>query len=291
MEKSGLSKKIKKIEIETRKIVNNIFSGSYKSVFRGRGIEFDSVKEYTFDDDVKDIDWSVTARNDKAYIKTYVEERELNVIIAVDVSGSQDFGTERIKKDISLEVASLISFSALKNKDKVGLMLFSDDVELYIPPKNSKKHVLKILREIATDREVSTGTSINTAIEYLTKILKRRSIIFFLSDFITEEDYKKSVKIIGNKHDFIAMKIYDPIESEIPNVGMIRLLDKETGDEIIVDSSDKKAMKKYIQESTQENERLKTMFSRLNIDFIKLSTSDDYIKTLLMFFALRKKRR
>ncbi len=291
MNKSELVKKIKRIEIKTRKAVDEILSGNYRSVFKGRGIEFNSVKEYTFDDDVKDIDWNVTARNDKAYVKTYTEERELNVIIATDVSGSQNFGTEGIKKDISLEIASLLSFSALKNKDKVGLLLFSDEIELYMPPKNNKKHVLKILREIANDRETSIGTSINTAIEYLTKVLKRRTIIFFISDFITEEDYRRSVKIIGNKHDFIAIKIDDPIEKELPEIGMIRFTDKETGEELIVNSSDKKTMRKYIETNNREDEIMKSLFSSLDIDFIRLNTKDDYLKALVKFFMFRRKRR
>ncbi len=291
MKKSELLKKVRQIEIITRKAVDEILSGNYRSVFKGRGIEFDSVKEYTFDDDIKDIDWNVTARNDKAYIKTYTEERELNVIIAVDTSASQNFGTKKIKKDIGLEVAGLLSFSALKNQDKVGLMLFSDDIELFIPPKNSKTHVLRILREIATERESGKGTNLNLALEYLTRVLKRSAIIFFLSDFITDEDYRKSIKIIGKKHDFIGIKIYDPIEREIPQVGMIRIIDRETGEEIVLDTSDKKAMKKYTETNYQEDEITKRLFSTLNIDFIKLSTNDDYLLSLVKFFKLRQKRR
>ncbi len=291
MDKSELLKKVKQIEIRTQKAVDEILSGNYRSVFKGRGIEFDSVKEYTFDDDIKDIDWNVTARNDKAYIKTYVEERELNVIIAVDTSASQNFGTKRIKKDISLEVAGLLSFSALKNQDKVGLMLFSDDIELFIPPKNSKTHVLRILREIANERESGKGTNLNLAMEYLTRVLKRRSIIFFLSDFITDEDYRRSIKIIGKKHDFIGVKIYDPIEREMPDVGMIRIIDNETGEELIFDSSDSRAMNRYFQTNTREDEITRRLFSSFNIDFIRLSTNDDYLLTLVKFFKLRQKRR
>jgi uncharacterized protein (DUF58 family) len=291
MDKSELLKKVKQIEIRTQKAVDEILSGNYRSVFKGRGIEFDSVKEYTFDDDIKDIDWNVTARNDKAYIKTYVEERELNVIIAVDTSASQNFGTKRIKKDIGLEVAGLLSFSALKNQDKVGLMLFSDDIELFIPPKNSKTHVLRILREIANERESGKGTNLNLAMEYLTRVLKRRSIIFFLSDFITDEDYRRSIKIIGKKHDFIGVKIYDPIEREMPDVGMIRIIDNETGEELIFDSSDSRAMNRYFQTNTREDEITRRLFSSFNIDFIRLSTNDDYLLTLVKFFKLRQKRR
>jgi uncharacterized protein (DUF58 family) len=291
MDKSELLKKVRQIEIRTQKAVDEILSGNYRSVFKGRGIEFDSVKEYTFDDDIKDIDWNVTARNDKAYIKTYIEERELNVIITVDTSASQNFGTKRIKKDIGLEVAGLLSFSALKNQDKVGLMLFSDDIELFIPPKNSKTHVLRILREIATEREPGKGTNLNLAMEYLTRVLKRRSIIFFLSDFITDEDYRRPIKIIGKKHDFIGVKIYDPIEREMPDVGMIRIIDNETGEELIFDSSDSKAMRKYSQTNTREDEITRRLFSSFNIDFIRLSTNDDYLLTLVKFFKLRQKRR
>lgn len=291
MNKSELLKKVKQIEIRTRKKVDDLLSGNYHSVFKGRGIEFDAVKEYTFGDDVKDIDWNVTARSDKAYVKTYVEERELTVIIVIDASASQDFGTRNFKKDLSLEVAALLSFSALKNKDKVGLMIFSDKIELFIPPKKSKNHVLRIIREIASERETGKGTDINFAIEYLNKILKRKSIIFFLSDFITDKKYKKSVKIAGKKHDFIGIKIYDPIEKSIPSVGMLRLVDNESGEAIIVDTSNEKLISKYDKINKNEEKSIENMLSGLNIDFIKLGTHEDYLITLIKLFRMRQKRR
>ena len=292
MNKSELLKKVKQIEIKTRKAVDDILSGDYHSVFKGRGIEFDKVKEYSFDDDVKDIDWNVTARSDNTYVKNYIEERELTVIIVIDASASLNFGTKKyFKKDLMLEIAGLLSFSALKNKDKVGLMIFSDQIELFIPPKKNKNHVLRIIREIADDRTTNKGTDINLAIEYLNKILKRKSIIFFISDFISDTDYKKAIKIASKKHDFISIKIHDPIEKMMPSVGMIRLIDTESGEELIVNTDDTKLMAKYREVNEREEEIIKKMFSSLNIDFIKLNTNDDYLLPLIKFFKMRRKRR
>ncbi len=290
MNNTELLKKVRHIEIIAKKIVDEMLSGSYHSIFKGRGIEFDKVKEYTYGDDVKNIDWNVSARSDKTYIKTYTEERELTVIIAIDSSASQNFGTVNFKKDISLEISSLLSFSALNNKDKVGLLVFSDRIELFIPPKNSKNHILRIIREIASDRPTNRQTNINLAIEYLNKILKRKAIIFFISDFITDMDYRQSIKVAGKKHDFIGVKIYDPIEKAMPSIGMIRLIDCETDEEIIVNTSNKELMSKYTKTNIREDEITDRLFSSLNLDFIKLSTNDDYLIKLIKFFSMRKKR-
>lgn len=290
MEKVELLKRVRQIEIRTKKIVDELLSGNYRSVFKGRGIEFDSVKEYNFDDDVKNIDWNVTARSDKAFVKTYHEERELNVIIAVDYSASQRFGTSSIKHDICLEISALLAFSALKNKDKVGLLIFSDKIDLYIPPKNSKNHILRIIREIADDRETGAGTNINGAMTYLNRILKRHSIIFFISDFISDIDYQKPLKVASKKHDFIGLKLFDRLEQSIPDVGMIRFRDMETGSETVIDTSSKDFRDKYERTNERENAIIKDLFNSLNIDFLKFNTKDDYILKLIKFFKLRSKR-
>jgi uncharacterized protein (DUF58 family) len=290
MDKSELLKKVRRIEIKTKKTVEEMLSGNYHSAFKGSGIEFDTVKEYTFDDDVKNIDWNVTARTNKAYVKTYTEERELNVIIAIDASASQKFGTTKFKKDISLEVAALLSFSALRNQDKVGLIIFSDKIDIFIPPKKNKNHILRIIREIADDRKTGKGTDINLALEYLNRILKRRAIIFFISDFITNQDYGKAIKIAGKKHDFVGIRVYDLVEKALPSVGMLNFIDNETGEELIVDTSDKVISNKYERTNQREAEIIEKAFSNLNIDIINLSTKDDYLKILIKFFKLRQKR-
>jgi uncharacterized protein (DUF58 family) len=292
MKKNELLKKVKQIEIKARKNVEELLSGNYHSVFKGKGIEFETVKEYHYGDDVKNIDWNVTARSDKTYIKTYTEERELTVIIVIDISASQGFGTNgKTKKDICLEVSAILSFSAMKNKDKVGLLIFSDRIELFIPPRNSKNHILRIIREVANERPTNKETDINLAIEYLNRAIKRKAIIFFLSDFISEIDYTKSLKVAGSKHDFIGIKINDPMENQIPPVGLLRVIDSETGEENIIDTSDKKAMRKFRKSQKREIELLSKMFRSIDIDFVYFNTTDDYLKSLIRFFKMRKRRR
>lgn len=292
MKKNELFKKVKQIEIKARKNVEELLSGNYHSVFKGKGIEFETVKEYHYGDDIKNIDWNVTARSDKAYIKTYTEERELTVIIVIDASASQKFGTkDKTKKDICLEVSAILAFSAMKNKDKVGLLIFSDRIELFIPPKNNKNHILRIIREIADERDTNKNTDINLAIEYLNRAIKRKAVVFFLSDFISDEDYTRASKIAGSKHDFIAIKVNDPMEKQIPPVGMLRVVDSETGEETIIDTADKKAMSKFAKSQKSEIEFLTKMFRSIDIDFVCFDTTEDYLKSLIGFFKLRKRRR
>lgn len=289
---SEILKKVRQIEIKTKKHVDNLMAGSYRSVFKGLGMEFDEVKEYSYGDDIKNIDWNVTARSDNVFVKSYVEERELVVIIAIDASGSQDFGTaDMSKKDLTLQVSALLAFSALKNKDKVGLLIFSDKIELFIPPKKSKNHVLRIIREIATERETSKGTNLNHTLIYLNRVLKRKAIVFFISDFFTEESFIKAMKVSARKNDFVAVQIEDPIEKDFKSAGLIELVDSETGEILMINSSDSNFLmnyKKFYRVREQERERI---FKSLKVDYINLSTDKPYIIPLVKFFNQRSKRR
>lgn len=292
MEHKELIKKVRRLEIQTRKKVHDILAGSYHSVFKGQGIEFLDVKEYTYGDDIKNIDWNVTARSDKAYVKRYVEERELTVIIAIDASGSQSFGTRlKTKHELTLELSALLAFSALQNKDKVGLLIFSDKIDLFVPAKKSKNHVLRIIREIADqDRQVGYKTDIHGALEYLNRVLRRRAIIFFVSDFI-DEGYRNPLKIAGNKHDFVAIQVHDPLEIELPKAGLIFVTDNETGEQTIINTNRKKVRKAFKEAALKRMGDIDRLFQSLGVDRIKLSTAEEkYLITLIKFFKQRSKR-
>ena len=283
-------KKVRLIEIKTRHIVNNIFGGEYHSAFKGMGMEFAEVREYYPGDDIRAIDWNVTARTGKPFIKKYDEERELTVMLLVDVSASGFFGTgESLKSDIMIELASILSFSAIKNNDKVGLLLFSDKIEEFIPPKKGKSHVLRVIREMIYHKAKDRKTDISIALEHIQKVLKRKSIIFLLSDF-WDDSYQQTMKLINKKHDLINIQILDKAEITIPKLGMVKFHDAETQKSAWIDTNNKQVQNistKYIQ---NKNKVIKEFCKKNKIDFISIDTAEGYLNPLEQFFSTRMHR-
>ncbi len=287
METKELLKKVRQIEIKTRGLSKQIFAGEYHSAFKGRGMSFSEVREYQYGDDVRTIDWNVTARYDKAYIKTFEEERELTVMLLIDISGSQNFGTsQRFKKDLITEIAAVISFSAIQNNDKVGVIFFSDKIEKFIPPQKGKKHILRIIRELLSVKPENKKTDISSALRYFTNVVKKRSTAFLISDFI-DENFEKALQITNHKHDLIALHIFDKREYELPNVGFIKLQDAETGKELYVDTGKKSVRENFRQLQNKNLKKIKQSFDKAGIDSVKIKTDEDYIKPLLMLFKNR----
>lgn len=287
METKELLKRVRKIEIKTRGLSKHIFAGEYHSAFKGRGMSFSEVRDYQYGDDVRNIDWNVTARYDKAYIKTYEEERELTVMLLIDISASQNFGTEgQFKKDLITEIAAVLSFSAIQNNDKVGVIFFTDIIEKYIPPQKGKKHILLIIRELLSIKPKNKKTDISLALRYFTNVVKKRSTAFLISDFFNE-NFEKALQIANHKHDLIALYMFDEKEYKLPDVGFIKLKDAETGKEIYLDTASKSFRKKF---DTLQNEKLKyvkQIFDKYGIDNVKIKTGEDYIKPLLKLFKSR----
>ncbi len=285
-----LLKQVRQIEIRTKGLVNQVFSGEYHSVFKGRGMEFSEVREYTFGDDIRNIDWNVTARFGHPYIKIFEEERELTVILLVDLSGSLAFGTiDKTKQQIAAELSAILSFSALKNNDKVGLFLFSDKIEKFIPPRKGRKHVLRIIRELLSFKPEGRGTNIKAALEYMNHAIKKKSIIFLISDFM-DEGYDKILRIVGKKHDLIGIVINDEREKSIPKMGLVKFTDAETGNERWVDTSSSRVqnwIKQYYANMIAER---KSLFISSRLDSIELKTGENYITPLVNFFRLRERR-
>ncbi|MBN1560573.1 DUF58 domain-containing protein [candidate division KSB1 bacterium] len=283
-------KKVKRIEITTRGLVNDVFSGEYHSVFKGRGMEFSQVREYQIGDDIRTIDWNVTARQGHPYVKVFEEERELTVMLLVDVSSSSDFGTFRqMKGEIAAEICALLAFSAIKNNDKVGLIIFSDGVEKFVAPKKGKSHVLRVIREILYHQPQGSQTNIGEALEFLSRVVRRRAVIFLVSDFISS-GYEKALQIANKRHDIVSVTITDPREVELPNVGFIELEDAETGETFLVDTSSLDIRHEFAATtSTAIGEREK-LFRSLNVDFIDIRTDQSYIEPLMRFFRMRAKR-
>ncbi len=290
METAELLKKVRAIEIRTRGFVNQIFSGEYHSVFKGRGMAFSEVREYQFGDDVRTIDWNVSARFNHPFVKVFEEERELTVILLVDVSGSGDFGTvHQLKRDTAAELCAVLAFSALKNNDKVGVIFFSDRVEKFIPPKKGRSHVLRILREVINFRPEHRRTDITGSLRFLTGAIKKRSIVFLISDFI-DEGYEDALKIAGKKHDLVGIKLFDPREADLPPVGLMRTVDAETGETRWVDAGDRGVREAYARWwKAMEEARIRT-FRRSGLDEIRIRTDQPYVKPLMMFFRMREKR-
>ncbi len=287
METKELLKKVRQIEIKTRGLSKHIFAGEYHSAFKGRGMSFSEVREYQYGDDVRNIDWNVTARYDKAYIKTYEEERELTVMLLIDISASQNFGTkERFKKDLITEIAAVISFSAIQNNDKVGVIFFTDKIEKYIPPQKGKKHILRIIRELIELKPENKATDISQALQYFTNIVKKRSTAFLISDFF-DENFEKALQIAGHKHDLIALHIYDKSEYKLPDIGFIKLQDAETGKEIYVDTSKKSVRESFEKQQLEILKKTKQIFDKTGTDSVKIKTDEDYIKPLLKLFKNR----
>jgi len=290
MQTKEILKQVRHIEIKTRGLVNQVFSGEYHSVFKGRGMEFSEVREYHIGDDIRNIDWNVTARYGHPYIKIFEEERELTVTLLVDLSGSQAFGTfEKTKQRIATELSAILAFSALKNNDKVGLILFSDRIEKFVPPRKGKSHVLRIIREVLSFEPEGSGTDIKGALEYFNSVIKKRSIVFLISDFI-DTGYDKILRIIGKKHDLIGIHLNDPREKELPKAGLIQFKDAETDEIRFIDTSNKQIREWFNRRIKDQDVFRKQLFMSSRLDSIEIDTSRSYIKPLVNFFKIREKR-
>ena len=288
METSEIIKKVRKIEIKTRGLSSNIFAGQYHSAFKGRGMAFSEVREYQYGDDVRDIDWNVTARFHKPYVKVFEEERELTVMLLIDVSGSQDFGTQKqLKRDMVTEIAATIAFSAIQNNDKIGVVFFSDKIEKYIPPKKGRKHILYIIREMLEFHADSKHTDIAQAVEFLTGVSKRRCTAFLLSDFYDRKDFLQQLTIANRKHDVVAIQVYDKRAKELPDIGLMKVVDAETGHEQYVDTSSKKLREAYHRYWINRQSQLTETFAKSNVDSVSIATDEDFVKSLLGLFKQR----
>ena len=287
MDTKELLKKVRKIEIKTRRLSDHIFGGEYHSTFKGRGMTFSEVRQYQFGDDVRNIDWNVTARYNEPYIKVFEEERELTMMLMVDISGSELFGTtNQFKNEIVTEISATLAFSALQNNDKVGLILFSDQIELYIPPKKGKSHVLRIIRELLEFKPKSNKTDIAEALKFLSSVMKKKAIVFVLSDFIAS-DYEKTLKITGNKHDVTGIRVYDEREESIPNLGMVQLQDAETGKVQLVNTRSKKIRNAYAEFNRDRVMYFKESFTKSGCGILDCRVDESYVKKLLGYFKRR----
>ena len=288
METSELLKKVRRIEIKTKGLSNQIFSGEYQTAFKGRGMSFSEVRNYNYGDDVRNIDWNVTARTGDPYIKIFEEEREMTVMLVIDVSPSSYFGTDtQLKNEVLTEIAAVIAFSAINNNDKVGVIFFSDQIEKFIPPKKGKSHILRIIRELINFEPDGAGTNVAIALEYLNNIIKKRSVAFILSDFFAK-DYDTSLRIASRRHDIIGVHLYDSREQELPNVGLVRVVDAETGKKIWLDTSVKKIREQYKEYFQNNFDYLKKTFLKSGADVVSIQTNESYVNALLKFFKKRK---
>ena len=291
MDANELLKKIRKIEIKTRELSQNIFAGEYHSAFKGRGMIFSEVREYQPGDDIRDIDWNVTARQNKPYVKVYEEERELTVMLLIDVSGSGGFGAcGELKKEKMAEIAATLAFSSIQNNDKVGVVFFSDKVEKFIPPKKGKKHILLIIREIINFQPENKGTNIDVALQFMTNAIKKRCSAFLISDFIDDHDYFKSMSIANRKHDLASIQVYDRRDAEMPNVGLVRVRDMETGSDRWLDTSSSSVRKAYAKSWYERQQKLNSITARSGVDLASVTTDEDFVKALLGLFRRRSAR-
>ena len=287
MEATELLKKVRRIEIKTRGLSRHIFAGEYHSAFKGRGIAFSEVREYQYGDDIRSIDWNVTARFNHPYIKVFEEERELTVMLLIDVSGSGNFGTVvSYKRDLMTEVAAVLSFSAIFNNDKIGVIFFSDKVEKFIPPQKGRKHILRIIRELLDFKSQSMKTSLDEPLRFLTNAIKKRCTAFILSDFMVP-DFEEALRIASNKHDIVALKVFDPVEQAIPDIGLIKVSDSETGEEKWIDTSSKFTRNAYMKWWISHIELIRNIFLRCGVDSTELRTDLDYVKPLIKLFENR----
>ena len=283
-------RKVRRIEIRTKKLVNDVFSGEYHSIFKGRGMEFEEVREYQPGDDIRIIDWNVTARYGYPFVKKFAEERELTVMLLVDASSSGEFGTaQRMKGEIAAELCSVLAFSAIKNNDKVGMIIFTDKIEKYIPPKKGSSHVLRLIREVLYFKPEHQRTDINCALEFLGRVIKRRCVVFLVSDFLNT-GFEKMLSIANKRHDVIAIRIVDPREIELPNVGFIELEDTETGEQILIDTKDSEVRKSFSEYATREQTNLDMSFRSMDLDNIQILTDRSYVEPLMAFFKARAKK-
>jgi len=287
---SEILKKVRRIEITTRGLVNEVFSGEYHSVFKGRGMNFAEVREYQYGDDIRSIDWNVTARVGHPYVKIFEEERELTVMLVVDVSASGDFGSlERLKGEVAVEICALLAFSAIKNNDKVGLLIFSDRIEKFVPPRKGRRHVLRVLRELLYHEPEGRGTDISGALEYLTRVLRRRAVVFLVSDFVSE-GYRKAMSVAGRRHDLVAIQMEDRRETSIPPVGLMEFQDAETGEHFVVNTSDAAFQKAFEAGALARRDALEETLRRTRVDVIRILTGEPYIQPLMRFFQDRARR-
>ena len=288
METSELIKKVRKIEIKTRGLSHNIFAGQYHSAFKGRGMSFSEVRDYHYGDDVRDIDWNVTARFNKPYIKVFEEERELTVMLMVDLSSSLEFGTSvTTKRNMLVEIAATIAFAAIQNNDKIGVIFFTDKIEKYIPPQKGRKHILYIIRELLNFEPTSKNTDIKLPLEFITNAIKKKCTAFLLSDFICNSDYKNAMTIANRKHDLVAIQVYDRRLAELPDVGFIKVRDAESGEEMYIDTSSKKVREAQQEWWTQQTAVLKDALQKSRVNSVSIRTDQDYVKALLALFAKR----
>ena len=290
MEASELLKKVRKIEIKTRGLSRNIFAGEYHSAFKGRGMAFSEVREYQYGDDIRNIDWNVTARYNHPYIQIFEEERELTVMLVIDVSGSHDFGTsDMLKQNVITEIAAILAFSAISNNDKIGVIFFSDKIEKFIPPQKGRTHALRIIRELIEFKPESRSTDIAQALRYLTNAMKRHVTAFVISDFIDNSpSIEQALSIAGNKHDVVGLHIYDERETALPAVGMIKLKDAETGEYLWVDSSSSKVRRMYTDYWLKRKANLDILLKKSGVDYVSINTSEDYVKSLVALFKKRE---
>lgn len=287
METSELLKRVRRIEIKTRGLSRNIFAGEYHSAFKGRGMTFSEVREYQYGDDIRNIDWNVTARYNHPYVKLFEEERELTVMLMIDVSGSREFGTiSKLKKNQITEIAAVLAFSAIQNNDKIGVIFFSDTIEKFIPPKKGKSHILRIIRELIDFHPEHRSTDIGNAFRYLTNVIKKRCTTFVISDFI-DGDFENALTIANKKHDVVALKIYDIREQEIPSIGLIKIKDAETGEYSWVDTSNRKVRENYSKWWRNKEENMMEIFKRSGVDVANIRTDQDYVRSLISLFKRR----
>lgn len=291
MDAKELLKRVRKIEIKTRGLSQNIFAGEYHSAFKGRGMMFSEVREYQYGDDIRDIDWNVTARHNKPFVKVFEEERELTVMLLVDVSGSREFGAVgEEKREMIAEIAATLAFSANQNNDKIGALFFSDKVEKFIPPKKGKRHILLIIRELLDFRPESRGTNIDAALRYFTDAMRKRSTMFVISDFIDEHDYSKALSLARNKHDVMAIQVYDKRDAQLPDVGLMRITDLETGATRWIDTSSSKVRKAYGKWWYERQQAMSEILKKSRVNFTGVATDEDYVKALMALFKNRTQR-
>lgn len=291
MDAKELLKRVRKIEIKTRGLSQNIFAGEYHSAFKGRGMMFSEVREYQYGDDIRDIDWNVTARHNKPFVKVFEEERELTVMLLVDVSGSREFGAVgEEKREMIAEIAATLAFSANQNNDKIGALFFSDKVEKFIPPKKGKRHILLIIRELLNFRPESRGTNIDAALRYFTDAMRKRSTMFVISDFIDEHDYSKALSLARNKHDVMAIQVYDKRDAQLPDVGLMRITDLENGATRWIDTSSSKVRKAYGKWWYERQQAMSEILKKSRVNFTGVATDEDYVKALMALFKNRTQR-
>lgn len=288
METSELLKRVRRLEIKTRALTNNIFAGEYHSAFKGRGMSFAEVREYQPGDDVRDIDWNVTARMNKPYIKVFEEERELTLMLVVDLSASQRFGTvDRTQRELAAEICATLAFSALQNNDKIGVIFFTDQVEKFIPPQKGRKHVLYIIRELLNFEPKGKRTDVTVAMEYLMKVITKRSITFVISDFLDTRDFSRPLLVAARKHDLVGLRLYDSRMASLPDVGLLKIVDAETGHEQFIDTSSRAVRQQQQAWWRTEEQHLDTLFRKNGVDYASIATHADYVKPLMNLFARR----